>query len=132
MSWVHPAEWDMLALWDLLAMIGPFDDVRSLPVWIKLIGEVAIAASPVALGFSWNVTDSPELNGGLAIIWIVGLTNSFNLLDNMDGLASTAAACALVALALIVPSSAGLSPPPAGATGGLLVFDQPQATRLHG
>ena len=88
----QPAEWDILALLGLVALIGLVDDVRYLPVWIKLIGEVAIAASAVALGFSWNVTDSPELNGGLAIIWIVGLTNSFNLLDNMDGLASTAAA----------------------------------------
>src|SRR5256712_13462824 len=107
MSWVHPAEWDMLALWDLLAMIGPFDDVRYLPVWVKLIGEVAIAASAVALGFSWNVTDSPELNGGLAIVWIVGLTNSFNLLDNMDGPASTVAACSLAGPAPLLPAPGG-------------------------
>src|SRR5207245_269217 len=62
----QPAEWDILALLGLVALIGLVDDVRYLPVWIKLIGEVAIAASAVALGFSWNVTDSPELNGGLA------------------------------------------------------------------
>ncbi|TMF68416.1 MAG: undecaprenyl/decaprenyl-phosphate alpha-N-acetylglucosaminyl 1-phosphate transferase [Chloroflexi bacterium] len=128
----QPAEWDILALLGLVALIGLVDDVRYLPVWIKLIGEVAIAASAVALGFSWNVTDSPELNGGLAIIWIVGLTNSFNLLDNMDGLASTAAACALVALALIVPSSAGLALPLAGATVGFWFVNRPQARMFMG
>jgi len=113
-------------------VIGLIDDVRYLPVWVKLIGEVAIAASAVALGFSWNVTDSPELNGGLAIVWIVGLTNSFNLLDNMDGLASTVAVCSLVALAAIVPSSAGLALPLAGASLGFWFVNRPQAKMFMG
>ena len=31
---------------------------------------------------------------GVAIVWLVGITNAFNLLDNMDGLAATLAAIA--------------------------------------
>ena len=97
-----------------------------------MAAEVAIAASAVAVGFTWHVTDSPELNGGLAVVWIVGLTNSFNLLDNMDGLASTAAACSLVALALIVPSSAALALPLAGAALGFWFVNRPPARMFMG
>ncbi|TMF31746.1 MAG: hypothetical protein E6I30_11600, partial [Chloroflexi bacterium] len=50
----------------------------------------------------------------------------------MDGLASTAAACALVALALIVPSSAGLALPLAGATVGFWFVNRPQARMFMG
>ena len=132
MAVFQPAQWQVLALLGLVAVIGLIDDVRYLPVWVKLIGEVAIAASAVALGFSWNVTDSPELNGGLAIVWIVGLTNSFNLLDNMDGLASTVAACSLLALALIVPAAAGLALPLAGAALGFWFVNRPSARMFMG
>ncbi len=128
----QPAQWEVLALLSLVAVIGLIDDARYLPVWVKLAAEVAIAASAVAMGFSWNVTDSPELNGGLAIVWIVGLTNSFNLLDNIDGLASTAAACSLVALALIVPTAAGLALPLAGAALGFWFVNRPPARMFMG
>src|SRR5256886_4608149 len=121
-----------MALLALMSLSGAAADVLYLPVWVKLIGGVAIAASAVALGFSWNVTDSPELNGGLAIVWIVGLTNSFNLLDNMDGLASTVAACSLLALALIVPEAAGLALPLAGAALGFWVVNRPSARMFIG
>src|SRR2546430_12902231 len=121
-----------MALLALMSLSGAAADVLYLPVWVKLIGEVAIAASAVAFGFSWNVTDSPELNGGLAIVWIVGLTNSFNLLDNMDGLASTVAACSLLALPLIVPEVAGLALPLAGAPPGFSVVYRPPAGLVIG
>jgi UDP-N-acetylmuramyl pentapeptide phosphotransferase/UDP-N-acetylglucosamine-1-phosphate transferase len=124
--------WPILVLLTLVAAIGLVDDLRYLPVWAKLVGETAIAASAVALGFSWNLTTSPEINTGLSVLWMVGLTNSFNLLDNMDGLASTAAACSLVALAIIVPSSWSLALPLAGAAIGFLVVNRPPAKMFMG
>lgn len=124
--------WPILVLLAIMAALGLVDDLRYLPVWAKLVGEVGIAASAVALGFSWHLTDSAEINGGLSILWMVGLTNSFNLLDNMDGLASTAAACSLIALAIIVPASWTLALPLAGAAIGFLVVNRPRAKMFMG
>src|SRR5260370_5048169 len=89
--WLKPDLWPVLGLLAIMAIIGFADDVKGLPVWAKLAGEVALASSAIALGYSWHLTDSFVLNAGFSILWIVGLTNSLNLLDNMDGLAPTAA-----------------------------------------
>src|SRR5581483_2102395 len=45
-------------------------------------------------GLRLSLTPSPVLDMVLTLIWIVGLTNAFNLLDNMDGLAAGIAAIA--------------------------------------
>ncbi len=124
--------WPVLLLLALMTALGLVDDLRYLPVWAKLVGEIAIASSAVALGFSWHLTDSAAINDGLSILWMVGLTNSFNLLDNMDGLASTAAACSLIALAIIVPASWSLALPLAGAAIGFLVVNRPPAKMFMG
>jgi UDP-GlcNAc:undecaprenyl-phosphate/decaprenyl-phosphate GlcNAc-1-phosphate transferase len=124
--------WPVLVLLTLMTALGLVDDLRYLPVWAKLVGEIGIAASAVALGFSWHLTSSTAINDGLSILWMVGLTNSFNLLDNMDGLAATAAACSLIALAIIVPESWSIALPLAGAAIGFLVINRPQAKMFMG
>ena len=131
---VNQELWPVLVLLVLMAAVGLVDDLRYLPVWAKLVGEIVIASSAVALGFSWHLTTSAAINDGLSILWMVGLTNSFNLLDNMDGLASTAAACSLIALAIIVPlrASWSLALPLAGAAIGFLVVNRPQAKMFMG
>jgi UDP-GlcNAc:undecaprenyl-phosphate GlcNAc-1-phosphate transferase len=108
------------------------DDVRYLPVWVKVVGEVTVAFAAVALGFSWQVGDSYGLNAAFSVLWIVGLTNSFNLLDNMDGLASTVAAASLVALALLVHSTAVYAAPIAGATVAFFLINRPPAKMYMG
>jgi UDP-GlcNAc:undecaprenyl-phosphate GlcNAc-1-phosphate transferase len=129
---VRPDLWPVLVLLGLLTVMGVVDDIRYLPVWAKLLGEFSIAASAVALGYSWHLTVSPEINAGLSVLWIVGLTNSFNLLDNMDGLAATAATCSLLSLAAIVPTMAPLALPLAGAALGFLVVNRPPARMFMG
>jgi UDP-GlcNAc:undecaprenyl-phosphate GlcNAc-1-phosphate transferase len=115
-----------------VALLGLVDDIRYLPVWVKLCGEITIAGTAVALGFSWHITDSVPINDGLSVLWIVGLTNSFNLLDNMDGLASTVAAGSLVALTLLVPASGGLALPLAAAALAFLLINRPPAKMYMG
>ena len=78
------------------------------------------------------MTDSPALNAGLSVVWMVGLTNSFNLLDNMDGLASTVAGSSLIAIAAIVPAAAGLALPLAGGAIGFLAINRPPARMYMG
>lgn len=128
----RPDLWPALILLALVTAVGLVDDIRYLPVWAKLIGEAVIASSAVALGFSLQLTDSAAVNAGLSVLWIVGLTNSFNLLDNMDGLAATAAAVSLVGIALIVPGAAGLALPLAGGAIGFLAMNRPPAKMYMG
>ena len=129
----QPAHWGLLLMLAFLLVVGLLDDVRGLPVWVKLLAEVAVAGTAVAqTNFSWHVSDSDILNAGFSVLWIVGLTNSFNLLDNMDGLTSTAAACALVITAALVPGTAVVALPLAGGVVGFLVINRPPARMYMG
>jgi len=129
---LKPDLWPLLVLLTLVACLGFVDDIKALPVWAKLVGEIAVASSAIGLGFSWHISDSFELNAGFSLLWIVGLTNSLNLLDNMDGLASTAAACSLLMTAALVPATMGLTLPLAGAAVGFLVINRPRARMYMG
>lgn len=122
----------LYALAGMVCALGLFDDVFHASVATKLIGQVAVAVAAIAFGFSWHVTDSPALNAGLSLVWIVGLTNAFNLLDNMDGLTATVAATALAGLVLIAPSTTPLALPMAGALVGFLLVNRPPARMYMG
>jgi UDP-GlcNAc:undecaprenyl-phosphate/decaprenyl-phosphate GlcNAc-1-phosphate transferase len=112
--------------------LGVADDLLGISVSRKLIAETALAGFAVALGVAWQVTDSPLLNGAVSLLWIVGLTNAFNLLDNMDGLAATVAAPGLMVLAVIDPADAPFTLALAGAVVGFLTLNWPPATMFMG
>ena len=130
--WLRPEWWSVAVMLASITAIGLVDDIRYLPVWVKVVGEVTVACAAVALGFSWHLTESAGLNAGFSVLWMVGLTNSFNLLDNMDGLASTAAALALIGLALLAPGSAVFAAPLAGVAIGFLLINRPRAKMYMG
>ncbi len=130
--WLHPEWWSVVVLLASIAAIGLVDDIRYLPVWVKLVGEGTVACAAVALGFSWHLSDSAGLDAGFSVLWIVGLTNSFNLLDNVDGLAATVAAVSLIAIAALVPASAMFAAPLAGAAIGFLFINRPPAKMYMG
>ncbi len=75
-----------------LALVGLVDDLRYLsPLW-RIVAEIAAAVAVWEVGAGVVVTASDTLNMGLTVLWFVGLTNAFNLLDNMDGLTAGIAA----------------------------------------
>ena len=61
----------------------------------------------LASGLSVEVVGNDLLATVIALVWLVGITNAFNLLDNMDGLAATlaAVACAYFALDAVALST---------------------------
>ena len=68
----------------LLATLGLVDDLRTVRPSVRLAVEAAAAAVAVAAGARIQLFgDVPDV--ALSILWIVVITNSFNLLDNMDG-----------------------------------------------
>jgi len=68
--------------------LGLADDVFDMDPQHKLAGQIIITSILVFFGFRLGWTDSKTVNLFLTIIWIVGITNAFNLLDNMDGLST--------------------------------------------
>jgi glycosyltransferase WbpL len=111
--------WTLLAGAGLVALVGLWDDVRSLGVWPRLATQTAAAIFVVAqLGAIERLplpspADVPLglAGAGLVVIWIVGVTNFFNFMDGVDGLAAGQAVISLgvLAWALWPQSAAGLA-----------------------
>jgi UDP-GlcNAc:undecaprenyl-phosphate GlcNAc-1-phosphate transferase len=132
---IATAQTDISQLWVLLFggaiifIVGLTDDVISLKPYSKLVAEIAVASLFVFFGLRLNWSDSLTLDALLTMVWIVGLTNAFNLLDNMDGLCAgvslIAGATALATLVLHagVTAEAGYLAILLGASAGFLVYN---------
>lgn len=90
-----------------LALLGFIDDIRGLGPKPKLLAEVLIAACTVSSGIISPLTSSFIVNWVLTVLWIVVISNAFNIIDNMDGLAG---GVAIIGLAGIVTLSGPGSP----------------------
>jgi UDP-GlcNAc:undecaprenyl-phosphate GlcNAc-1-phosphate transferase len=99
--WQQSAKlWLLLGGGTMLMILGLADDCRGLDWRIRLAVQTGIAATMVACGWCARLPwDVPGLAFAVSVVWIVGLVNSFNMLDNMDGLSSGVAAIAAVILA---------------------------------
>ncbi|HUX88341.1 MAG TPA: MraY family glycosyltransferase [Chloroflexota bacterium] len=69
-----------------VSFLGLWDDRRDLPPLAKLAGQVFGALVLVWTGIRIEVFPSTAVDVGLTLVWIVGITNAMNLVDNMDGL----------------------------------------------
>ena len=92
----------------LVFLVGLFDDVLSLKPATKLIAQMIVASILVFFDYRLNWVNSTTLDMLLTLVWVVGLTNAFNLIDNMDGLCGGIALIAGVALLIdLLPGAAG-------------------------
>ena len=93
----------------LIAGISWLDDIRTLPSWVRLATHSLGAALAIAGCGAWDTVTLPITGpvalGGLGTIvtflWIVGLTNAYNFMDGIDGIAGSQAAVAGIGWALI-------------------------------
>jgi UDP-GlcNAc:undecaprenyl-phosphate GlcNAc-1-phosphate transferase len=126
----------------VLGAIGLFDDLRSLSPWPRLIAQTVVGTF-VALVIVNSGTigtpfgdagpgDSSWINTAVTIFWIVGICNSINFFDNLDGAASGAVAIAALG-AFVIAFDRGqelvsaLSIVTAGATIGFLMWNKSPA-----
>ncbi|MGW0770919.1 undecaprenyl/decaprenyl-phosphate alpha-N-acetylglucosaminyl 1-phosphate transferase [Streptomyces sp. NPDC002676] len=72
----------------LMCVLGLIDDLRQLSPRLRLCVETA-AASVVVLAGGHPTVFGGTVDVVIAVVWIVFVTNAFNLLDNMDGAASS-------------------------------------------
>ncbi len=70
-----------------LFIIGLIDDKIRITPYFKLFVQIIAACIPIFWGIFAGLPINNIFIIPLVIIWIVGVTNSFNLLDNIDGLA---------------------------------------------
>lgn len=94
--------WTLLGLGTILVVLGTIDDRKGLDWKLRLGIEFLVAASAVSYG--WRATffiDVPFLTWLVSVFWIVGLINSFNMLDNMDALSGGVATICSLFLAAV-------------------------------
>jgi UDP-GlcNAc:undecaprenyl-phosphate GlcNAc-1-phosphate transferase len=119
----------------LVFAIGLFDDLRPLPVWPKLLVQALATGAVMSAGVliervtlvgqTWPLGPLAWI---VTFVWIVGLTNAFNLIDGIDGLAAGIASLAGAACATILvwrghTAEAMLLAAMVGAALGFLVFN---------
>jgi UDP-GlcNAc:undecaprenyl-phosphate GlcNAc-1-phosphate transferase len=111
----------------LMSLMGVVDDRWGLGSYVKLAGQLVAAGVLVYSGvqirlfYSW-------LDIAVTVAWVVGITNAFNLLDNMDGLSGGIAMIAAVFFTLLAAMGhqylvGVLAAALAGACAGFLVYN---------
>lgn len=83
--------------------VGAVDDWRRLSAWYKLLAQMVAAGLAIGMGVKVEFVRNPfgpgyvefgAWSGPVTLLWLVGMTNAFNLIDGVDGLAAGVAAIA--------------------------------------
>lgn len=111
----------------LMSLVGVVDDRWGLGSYIKLGGQLLAAAILIYSGVQVRVWGGwPDI--AVTVVWVVGITNAMNLLDNMDGLSGGIAMIASVFFTLLAALSdqylvGALAAALAGGCAGFLVYN---------
>ena len=125
----------------LLGLLGAFalgllDDFRALAPSTKLAGQAIIASALFFGGVRVEILDFAPLAYLVTVLWVVGLMNAINLIDNMDGLAAGIVVIAGVALGVSAlpenPTAGIVAGAAAGAAIGFLIHNFPPARVFMG
>jgi UDP-GlcNAc:undecaprenyl-phosphate GlcNAc-1-phosphate transferase len=127
----------------VLGAMGLFDDLRSLSPWPRLITQTVVGTvvafvivenGTIGTPFGNSGSDGSGswINTAVTIFWIVGICNSINFFDNLDGAASGAVAIAALGVFFIAFDRgqelvSALSIVTAGATIGFLMWNKSPA-----
>jgi UDP-GlcNAc:undecaprenyl-phosphate GlcNAc-1-phosphate transferase len=89
----------------LVSFLGVWDDRQGLRPLLKLLGQVVATGILVASGIQVGFLPNAALNLAATFLWMVGITNALNLLDNMDGLSGGVATVACIFFLLLAVMS---------------------------
>jgi UDP-GlcNAc:undecaprenyl-phosphate GlcNAc-1-phosphate transferase len=111
-----------------ISLLGLWDDRFGLPPIVKLLAQVVAGVILIAVGIQVSLPVPGWVNIALTLLWVVGITNAFNLLDNMDGLSSGVAAVAAAWIMLMAAINGqflvgGLAAAVLGACLGFLIYN---------
>jgi UDP-GlcNAc:undecaprenyl-phosphate GlcNAc-1-phosphate transferase len=115
--------------------VGTIDDRVTVTPLLRVIAETGAAAGLFAAGLGWSITGNDFADLAITVIWVVALSNAFNLMDNMDGAACTvalfsSAGTAVIALVLGDEMLAALAIALSGACLGFLRYNLAGPARI--
>ncbi|MGH2536669.1 MAG: glycosyltransferase family 4 protein [Candidatus Promineifilaceae bacterium] len=121
----------------LVALVGLVDDRRGLPAWLKLASQFGGFAILALAGVRVQLPIPEWLNLAITFLWLAGISNAINFLDNMDGLAAGVSGVAAVFILLLAASNdqylvAALAAAVLGACLGFLRYNFRPATIFMG
>jgi UDP-GlcNAc:undecaprenyl-phosphate GlcNAc-1-phosphate transferase len=120
----------------LIASVGLWDDLKELQPWPRLIAQTTVGTAMALILIATNTMGfalgNQFLNAAVSIFWIVGITNSINFFDNLDGGAAGTVAIASFFLFLIANSEgqilvSALAIVVCGSTAGFLLWNKSPA-----
>jgi UDP-GlcNAc:undecaprenyl-phosphate GlcNAc-1-phosphate transferase len=131
---------EIFLLASIMMVMGLIDDIKNLDWWPRLGLQVGCAAILATTGIRitlFGPVTNALVGGPLTVLWIVGLTNAFNMLDNMDGLAASVGLIASLLFCAAQVAVGDLFVPAvllvlAGALGGFLVHNRAPARLFMG
>jgi UDP-GlcNAc:undecaprenyl-phosphate/decaprenyl-phosphate GlcNAc-1-phosphate transferase len=88
----------------ILWLVGTADDRVALGPWIRVSAEVTVGILLWSGGLGWSLFPGELADLIVTVLWIVGLVNAFNLMDNLDGAAGTVAAVCAAGIAFLTLS----------------------------
>ncbi len=124
----HSALFPLLVVVTAMLALGTLDDRVGLSLGTRLAVEVGAAVGLYLAGLGWQGFDSDAANLVLTVIFVVGVVNAYNLMDNLDGATSTVALVAAAAIGMYAwaqgdPVLGALALALAGACAGFLPYN---------
>jgi len=93
----------------IVVIVGLIDDLGQLGPWTKLCGQLVAVGVLIKSGIYIQLTFVPQpLAIALSVLWMLAVTNAFNLIDIMDGLSAGNACIASVILLVVADLDGGL------------------------
>jgi UDP-GlcNAc:undecaprenyl-phosphate GlcNAc-1-phosphate transferase len=107
---LRPELLGLLAATGLGFLMGLADDAYNTQPLLKFLVQIACGAILIASGTEIELFESRWANIAITVFWVVGMMNSINMLDNMDGVA-TAVTMAILAAATVLMIGTGAMDP---------------------
>lgn len=119
----------------LLWLVGTVDDRLLLGPRVRVL---AVALAAVLLwhsGLGWSLFPGEAADLAVTVLWVLGIVNAFNLMDNLDGAAGTVAGASAAGITLLAGYEgpevlAALAVAVCGACAGFLVFNLARPARI--
>lgn len=88
----------VMAACSLGFVVGLADDAYNTKPFLKFFAQFSSAVILIATGTSINISGITAIDYSLTILWVVGLMNSINMLDNMDGITTSVSISVIIAV----------------------------------
>lgn len=83
-------------------LMGLADDAYNTRPFLKFLAQLCCGAILVATGTSIHFFEIPQIDNALTILWVIGMMNSINMLDNMDGITSVVSLSVILSAILVL------------------------------